>query len=253
MAEGGLQEGEVKINIQIQHEYAGKGKSRLEQYQDMILGTRSLWFLVKFEFITMFFTRMPGALGIVLRKIFYPMILGEVGHGVVFGTDVFLRHPQKIKIGRGAIIDDGALLDAKGSNNQGIHIGEFCYIGRGTILSCKEGDMEIGDHSNISTWCNISSNSKITIGKKTLLGPYTSIFATMHNFDDTSTPILDQSWTSKGVSIGDNCWLGARVSVLDGVKIGSNTVVGAAAVVTEDLPESVVAVGIPAKVIKERK
>lgn len=244
---------EEKVNIQIQHEYTTKGKSRLRQYQDLVVGSRSFLFLIKFELITLFISRIPGALGILLRKIFYPSILGKVGHGVIFGADVNFRHPLKIEIGERTIVDDGALLDAKGANNQGIRIGENCYIGRGSILSCKEGDITLENYANISTWCNISSNSKIVIGEKTLLGPYVAIFATSHNFDDLSENILDYGWSSKGVIIGENCWLGARVTALDGVTIGSGTVVGAGSVVISDLPEKVVAVGSPAKPIKKRK
>ena len=242
-----------KINIQIQREYGKKSKSRLRQYQDLVVGERSIWFLIKFELICLLFSRTPGALGIFLRKVFYPAILGKVGRGVVFGTDVFFRHPRKVEIGDGVIIDDGALLDAKGADNEGIRIGNSCYIGRGSILSCKEGDIILGDFANISTWCNVSSNSRIVIGEKTFLGPYASVFATTHRFDDPDRDILSQGWDSEGVSIGPNCWLGARVSVLDGVNIGANTVVGTGAVVTGDLPENVVAVGVPAKPVRDRR
>lgn len=241
------------IDIQIQKESGKAGKSKIRQYQDLVIGNRSLWFLVKFEVINLLCTRVPGALGLLLRKIFYPMVLAEVGSGVVFGTDVWFRHPEKIRIGDGAIIDEGALLDAKGAANRGITVGRNCYIGRGAVLSCKEGDIELGDYSNLSTWCNVSSNSRIVIGEKTLLGPYTSIFATSHNFDDAGTAILDQGWTSKGVIIGHDCWLGARVSVLDGVNVGTGAVIGTGAVVTSDIPPDVIAVGAPAKVIRERK
>ncbi|MDH5636915.1 MAG: acyltransferase [Nitrospinota bacterium] len=241
------------IDIQIQKESGSSGKSKLIQYQDLVVGSRSLWFLIKFELIGLLFSRIPGSLGLVLRKMFYPMILGQVGHGVVFGMDVWFRHPKKIRIGAGTIIDDGALLDAKGSANEGITMGKSCYIGRGSVLSCKEGDILFGDFVNLSTWCNISSNSSIAIGDKTLLGPFTSLFATTHNFDDPEIAVLDQGWTSKGIKIGSNCWLGARVSVLDGVTIGDDTVVGTAALVTADLPDRVVAVGSPARVARERK
>ncbi|MDH5509006.1 MAG: acyltransferase [Nitrospinota bacterium] len=241
------------IDIQIQKESGHSGKSKLAQYQDLVVGSRSLWFLIKFELIGLLFSRIPGALGLALRQVFYPMILGRVGRGVVFGADVWFRHPKKIRIGAGTIIDDGALLDAKGSANKGITLGENCYIGRASVLSCKEGDIVFGDYVNLSTWCNISSNSSITIGEKTLLGPFTSLFATTHNFDDPEIAVLDQGWTSKGIKIGANCWLGARVSVLDGVTIGDDTVVGTAALVTADLPDRVVAVGSPARVARARE
>jgi len=250
--QGTVNESTNKIDIQIQRESDRADKSKLRQYQDLVIGSRSLWTLVKFELIQLLVSRIPGALGLFLRKLFYPAVLCRVGKGVVFGVDVWFRHPHKIRIGDGAIIDDGALIDAKGSANEGVTIGPNCYIGRGTILSCKEGDIVLGPSVNLSTWCNISSNSKIVIGEKTLLGPYAGVFATMHKFDEIGAAILDQGWTSEGVTIGPNCWLGSRVSVLDGVTVGANVVVGAGAVVTDDLPDNVIAVGVPAKVLKRR-
>jgi acetyltransferase-like isoleucine patch superfamily enzyme len=236
--------------VQIQH--AAKRGGKLAQYQELVVGSTSIWYLIKFELITLFITRIPGALGIVLRKFLYPTLFKKVGHGVVFGADVWFRHPGKIEIGAQSIIDDGVMLDAKGRENRGIVIGAGCYVGRGTVLSCKDGDITLGDGANLSTWCNVSSNSSIVIGKKTLMGPHSNIFATTHNFDDVTVPILDQGWSSVGVTVGDDCWLGSGVSVVDGVTIGSHTVVGSGSVVVKDLPEKVVAVGAPAKVVRER-
>ena len=125
-------------------------------------------------------------------------------------------------------------------------------MGRYTVLSCKNGDIILADYANLSTFCNISSNAKISIGEKTLLGPHTAIFATAHNIDDISTDILDQGFTAQGVTIGRNCWLGSGVSVVDGITVGEGVVIGAGSVVTKDLPANVIARGVPAKVAKNR-
>ena len=241
-----------KEPAEIQHAYKRGGFLKLGRYQSLVVGSDSLLFLALFETITLLSSRVPGALGILLRKIFYPMVLGKVGKGVIFGADVWLRHPKKIKIGDGVIVDDGALLDAKGEDNEGITIGNNCYIGRYSVLSCKNGDITLGDYANLSTFCNISSNAKISIGEKTLLGPHTAIFATAHNIDDTSTDILDQGFTAQGVEVGRNCWLGSGVSVVDGITIGDGVVIGAGSVVTKNLPDNAIAHGVPAKVVKKR-
>ncbi len=86
---------------------------------------------------------VPGALGLVLRKMLYPALLGSCGRNVVFGQNVVLRHPHKIRIGDNVVVDDNCLLDAKGESNKGIAIGSGVFIGRNTILSCKNGDIEI--------------------------------------------------------------------------------------------------------------
>jgi acetyltransferase-like isoleucine patch superfamily enzyme len=65
--------------------------------------------------------------------------------------------------------------------------------------------------------------------------------------------VLEQARTSRGIVVGDNVWLGAGSSVLDGVTLGRNVVVGAGAVVTSDLPDGSVAVGVPARVVRARE
>jgi Acetyltransferase (isoleucine patch superfamily) len=69
---------------------------------------------------------------------------------------------------------------------------------------------------------------------------------------DPDTPVTQQGFTSKGpVEIGSNCWFGVNCAVTSGVKIGEHCVIGANSVVTQDLPAGVIAVGAPAKVVKE--
>ncbi len=72
-------------------------------------------------------------------------LLGSCGRNVVFGQNVVLRHPHKIHIGDNVVIDDNCLLDAKGEGNDGIRIGSGVFIGRNTILSCKDGDIDLED------------------------------------------------------------------------------------------------------------
>ena len=88
---------------------------------------------------------VPGALGLFLRSKLYPLLLGRVGRNVVFGANVTLRHPHKIHIGDNVVIDDHCCLDAKGTDNRGITIGNGVFVGRNTILSCKNGDIVIDD------------------------------------------------------------------------------------------------------------
>ena len=73
-----------------------------------------------------------------------------------------LRHPHKIRIGDNVVIDDNCLLDAKGEANAGITIGSGVFVGRNTILSCKNGDIELADGANIGFNCEIFSASRVT-------------------------------------------------------------------------------------------
>ena len=92
---------------------------------------------------------VPGALGLFLRSKLYPLILGRVGRNVAFGCNVVLRHPHKIEIDDNVVIDDQCCLDAKGTTNRGISIKRGVFLGRNTILSCKNGDIVLDEDANI--------------------------------------------------------------------------------------------------------
>lgn len=230
-------------------------KSASEKYLDLFLGKKNLWQIVKYESIIFFFSWIPGALGLFLRKIFYPLILGKVGKGVVFGHHITLRHPHKIFIGDRSFIDDYAVLDAKGEEDRGIVLGKNVIIGRNTILSCKGGSIEVGDYANISAGCSLLSEDKITLGKYSFLAGHCYLVAGgNHSFERTDIPIMFQPSLAKGgISIEEDAWLGASVVILDGVSLGKGCVVGAGAVVTRSFPAYSVLVGVPAKKIKNRK
>lgn len=238
-----------------QKELLSERKSLSAKYSTLVVGQKGLWSLLRFELITLLFSRVPGALGLALRKVFYPLLFRSVGKGVVFGRNLTLRHPHKISIGGNTVIDDNVLLDAKGEGNAGLQIGANAYIGRNTILACKEGSIAVGDYTNISANCSLLSETEIVLGGYCFLaGNCYLVAGGNHSFDDVTKPIMFQPSVSKGgIRVGEDVWLGAGVIVLDGVAIGPGTVVGAGAVVTEPLPGYAVAVGSPAKIIRDRR
>jgi acetyltransferase-like isoleucine patch superfamily enzyme len=227
-------------------------RSSFAKYQDLVVGSRGILRLLHFEIVLMVSSWVPGAVGLLLRKFLYPTLLGSCGRAVVFGQGVTLRHPGKIHIGEGTVIDDFVLLDAKGVANQGIRIGDHGFIGRNSILSCKDGDIVLGSHINIGFNCEVFSSSRVEVGDYGLFAAYTYVVGGGHDHSDVGAVMIDQPRPSKGVVIGRNVWLGAGAKVLDGVTLGANVVVGAGAVVNESLPDSVIAAGVPAKIIKRR-
>jgi acetyltransferase-like isoleucine patch superfamily enzyme len=230
-------------------------KSPLKKYMEIFLGKKSFWKLVRYECIIFLFSWIPGAAGLFLRKIFYPIILKEVGRGVAFGHHITIRHPHKISIGDHSFVDDFAVLDAKGESTLGITIKKNVIIGRNTILSCKGGSIFLNDFSNISSNCCLLSETNISIGKYTFLAGHCYLVAGgNHSFERTDIPIMFQPSIRKdGIKIGDDCWLGARVTVIDGIKLGKGCVVGAGSVVTKSFSDYDIALGNPAWKIKSRK
>jgi acetyltransferase-like isoleucine patch superfamily enzyme len=238
--------------IAIQRTMGDPARSTLGKYQDLVVGSRRFWCLLRYELVVTLTSWVPGALGLLLRGWAYPWLLGRVGRGVVFGQGVVLRHPAKIELGDGVVVDDLVVLDAKGTSNRGIRIGEGVFLGRGTILSCKDGDIVLGDHTNIGFHSEVFSGSSVTVGRHGLFAAYTYLIGGGHDFEGRGTPVVDQARTSAGIVLGDDVWLGAGAKVMDGVRIGNHVAVGAGAVVTRDLPDGAVAVGIPARVVRER-
>ena len=153
-----------------QEQLFAPGKSSRAKYAELVVGRPGLGALLKYELVVMFAQSWPGALGLAIRQALYPMLLGSCGRNVVFGQHVVLRHPHKVHIGSNVVIDDHCLIDAKGESNRGIRIGDGVFVGRNTILSCKNGDIELADAVNIGFNCEIFSASRVTIGDRAVIG-----------------------------------------------------------------------------------
>jgi acetyltransferase-like isoleucine patch superfamily enzyme len=235
-----------------QEELFAAGRSARQKYASLVVGKPDFGSLLRYELVVTLSQSCPGALGLALRRALYPRLLGSCGRNAVFGQNVVLRHPHKIHLGDNVLIDDNCLIDAKGESNAGIRIGNGVFIGRNTILSCKNGDIELADRANIGFNCEIFSASRVRIGAGVLMAAYGYVIGGDHDFSDPSISVLDQTRVSAGVTIGDGVWMGAGAKVLDGVTIGSHAVIGAAAVVREDVPARAVAVGIPARIVSTR-
>ena len=232
--------------------FTERGSAR-QKYARLIVGREDLGSLLRYELVVMLAQSRPGALGLLLRKTLYPMLLGSCGRNVVFGQHVVLRHPHKIHIGDDVVIDDNCLLDAKGESNRGIRIGRGVFVGRNTILSCKNGDIELQDGANIGFNCEVFSASAVVIGANVLMAAYGYVIGGDHDFSDPSKSVLEQTRTSAGVTLGDGAWIGAGARILDGVTVGARAIIGANAVVRDDVPAQAVAVGMPARVVSMRQ
>jgi acetyltransferase-like isoleucine patch superfamily enzyme len=240
-------------DFRIQKAILNDHQSHRHKYAQFVVGSDRLIDLAKYELAAVCASWVPGALGLMLRGRLYRSILGSIGKNVVFGKNVTLRHPGKIRIGDNVIIDDNCLIDAKGSSNRGITIGDGVFIGRNSILYCKDGDIELDENVNIGVNCTLFSSNKLVVGQNTRIAGYTYLLSGGdYDYDNPAVKIIDQpSPVSKGpLVIGSDCWLGARVTVLDGVRIGEASVIGAGSVVSAAIADHCLALGTPARVIK---
>lgn len=112
-------------------------------------------------------------------------------------------------------------------------------------------NLEIGDNSGIGPKSMLEPYIKI--GHNVLMGPECYIYTRNHKFSDINVPIIQQGFSEyKAVEIGNDVWIGSRVTILPGVKIGDGAVIGAGAVVSKSIPPYTVACGNPARVVKKR-
>ncbi len=159
------------------------------------------------------------------------------------------------------------------ASDETVRFGERCFVGHGVEIFAEPGrDVVFADDVAIAAECfihgpcafgaNVSVNARchieggavgVTIGRDTRIGPGFSAFAFNHVFDDPNAPIREQGVTSEGITIGEDVWIGANVSVTDGVDIGSHSVIGIGSVVTRDVEPWAVVAGNPARVIRYRQ
>jgi acetyltransferase-like isoleucine patch superfamily enzyme len=160
------------------------------------------------------------------------------------------------KLRLGSIGAGSKLLQPIITGGKRIFIGRNVYIRKHTWLAADPvtGDANcrliIGDGTYIGNFCHIYATSKIEIGKKVLLADRVYLSDNMHAYENIQLPVMDQPVKQLSpVVLKDGCWLGENVCVI-GAIIGKNSVVGANAVVTKDIPDYCVAAGSPAKIIK---
>ncbi len=242
------------MNTDAKAKNALKGrKPGFSKYREIQYGDVSSTFAIRAECLFSILGPMPGAAGLFLRGKFYPSLLGACGKNVVFGRNLTLRHPRKIRLGNDLIIDDNVVLDAKGASNKGITVGDSVFIGRNTIVYCKNGDIVLEHAVNISSNCQIFSSNRVVIGAQSVIAAFTYILSGgQYDPDDKTTPFADQSGmiTRGPTTVGANCWLAAKVVIVDGVTVGNHCVIGAGSVVMKDIPPDSLAVGTPAKVVR---
>lgn len=175
-------------------------------------------------------------------------------NNLLLGRNVRLLYKYKIRLGKWVKIEEGAYISALGSgdvvigNNSGI--GAFSRVETCTNFQDVSGFIRIGNNVGIGPFAALGGAGGLEIGDDCIVGPYLSCHPENHVFSDNEELIRYQGVTRKGIKIGKNCWIGAKVTVLDGVTIGDNCVIAAGAVVTKDMPANSVIGGVPAKVIK---
>ena len=193
----------------------------------------------------------------ILRGLYLKLFLKKSGGLVFIGRNVKVRHGYLLSAGKNLILEDNVSINALSA--EGITLGDHVSIARDSILFAtgviahKGKGIQIGDRTGISARAYFAGQGGISIGKDVIMGPNVQIFSENHNFSDLNLTIKEQGVTKIPVIIGDNCWIGAGVTILAGVHIGDGCVIAASSVVSKSIPANSIAAGVPAKVIRSRE
>lgn len=193
----------------------------------------------------------------LLRGCFKRIILPLNVHKAIFiAPRVELRNCRHIYFGKYVTLGKGVTID--GLSSSGIVIEDLVNIGPYTIIeatgiinSIGKG-VRIGNNSGIGAFSFIGGAGGVVIGSDVIMGQYVSIHSENHVSDKEDIPIRHQGVTRKGIVIENNCWIGAKVTILDGSHIEEGSVIAAGSVVRGLVPKNSVVGGVPAKLIKTR-
>jgi carbonic anhydrase/acetyltransferase-like protein (isoleucine patch superfamily) len=214
--------------------------------------SRGLWHYAVGETLQALLGWIPGIVGIGLRALAYKLVLKAEGLPAI-EDHVRLVRVEDISLGRSVYLDHGAYLHG---GQGGLHIGEGSWVMAGCRLhvfnfrGLDQAGIRIGRRTFLGEETLMRGQGGITVGDNVLFAPRVQVLAVDHVMTDPSKPIMVQGITARGIVIEDGCWLGAGAIVLDGVTIGNGSCIGAGAVVTRSVPPHSLAVGVPARVIR---
>jgi len=192
----------------------------------------------------------------LMRGFIFQFLLQKHGGYLFLGKKCQLKFKNKISIGR--VVTMGDYVEINALSKKGVSIGNNVSIGKNSIIECTGVIREFGEGLKIGNNVGIAQNAFIQvrgyveIGSNIMFGPGVSIYSENHTFKELDKLLIEQPTERRGVIIEDNVWVGANVSILDGVIIGEGSIIATGSVVTKSVDKFSIMGGIPAKLIKKR-
>lgn len=185
------------------------------------------------------------------------LLFRRLNSKIYVGKNVTIKCLSKINSNLNLSIDNGCYIDA--ISKQGIFFGNNVSIGKYTTIECTGSlkfigiGLTVGDNVGLGTHGFFGCAGGVKIGNDTIFGNFVSIHSENHNFFDPKTPIRLQGVNRIGIIIGSNCWIGAKVTILDGAIIEDGAIIAAGSLLTKGTyKKDSIYGGVPAKFIKKR-
>lgn len=174
------------------------------------------------------------------------------------GAGVRCRAKSKIRFGKNVTLGEKSFIDAQ--SERGVSLGDNATLGRGSRIECTGSLQSIGigftagSNVGLGTDNFYGAAGGIEIGNDTIIGNFTSFHSENHVSRDLNKPIRLQGVDRQGIRVGANCWIGAKVTVLDGVNLGDGSIVAAGAVLKSgSYTQNGIYAGVPARLIRLRE
>ncbi|MBL3656785.1 acyltransferase [Fulvivirga sediminis] len=185
------------------------------------------------------------------------LLLFKNPKGAMLGKGVSFKFSSKISFGK--FMKLGDRVELNGLSKRGLRIGNNVSIGSfsrvvvSTTLQDPGSHICICDNVGIGEYAYLGGAGGLNIESNCIIGQYFSCHPENHNYNDLDMLIKHQGVSRKGIYVEKDCWIGSKVTILDGVVIGRGSVIAAGAVVTKSFPPYSIIGGVPAKLIKSRR
>ncbi len=181
-----------------------------------------------------------------LKRLLLKKHIQSCGSEVVIHWTVRMGGNKTISLESGVFILCGALIEGA------VSIGRNTVVNDYSIISAYGGYVKIGENCTVNPFAILYGHGGLTIGNGVRIASHCVLIPSDHIYSDPTIPIYKQGIEKLPIVIEDDVWIGSGAKVLGGIKIGKGSVIGAGAVVNRDIPPFSIAVGVPAKVIKQR-
>lgn len=196
--------------------------------------------------------KLPHQARKAMRQGIWRQRLARLGPQSDIQAGAHFEYAANIELGAQCCVGRHALLRANTLETPGIQLGDRAHVGELTLINANRGQVTIGSDSWVGPHSVIYGNGGVHIGCNVMIANHCAINTVSHHCDRTDVPMREQGIYCDPVIIEDDVWVGVGAIILQGVRIGRGSIIGAGALVTSDIGPDSIAIGVPARITGNR-